>query len=165
MSEELEVEILPCASAEAAVRGTDIVVVATNTTGHRDLIAYRGAWMEAGQHVNSIGSTGGNLREIDPETFRRATRIGMDSVVQVEGESGDAIAALEEHAYDAARVIELKDLVANGRVDRGAADAITLFKSVGSAVQDVMAGWAVYREALRLGRGTEIDDFLELKRF
>ncbi len=164
MGKELGVEILPCATPEEAVRGTDIVVVATNTTGHGDLIAYRGAWMEPGQHVNSIGSTGGPLREIDPETFRRAQRIGMDSIAQVEAESGDAIAALSEHAYDAARVVELKDLVAAGRIDRGAEDAITLFKSVGSAVQDVMAGWAVYREAQRLGRGAEID-FLELKQF
>lgn len=165
MGEELGVEILPCENAEEAVRGTDIVVVATNTTGHSDPIAYRGAWMETGQHVNSIGSTGGKLREIDPDTFRRAQRIGMDSKIQVEGESGDAIAALEERAYRASQVVELKDLVAGGRVDRGADESITLFKSVGSAVQDVMAGWAVYREALRLGRGTEIDDFLELKQF
>ena len=121
--------------------------------------------MEAGQHVNSIGSTGGQLREIDPETFRRAARIGMDSILQVEGESGDAIAARAENAYESDRVVELKDLVSRGRVERGGDEAITLFKSVGSAVQDVMAGWAVYREAQRLGRGTEIDDFLELKRF
>ncbi len=165
MSRELGVEIEPCERPDTAVAGADIVVVATNTTGHRDPIAYRGAWMEPGQHVNSIGSTGGTLREIDPETFRRAQRIGMDSKVQVEGESGDAIAALEERAYEAERVVELKELVAGGRVDRGPAEAITLFKSVGSAVQDVMAGWAVYREARRLGRGTEIDDFLELKEF
>ena len=165
MSGELGVAITPVETPEAAVRGTDIVIVATNTTRAADPIAYRGAWMEAGQHINSIGSTGGGLREIDPETFRRAQRIGMDSKIQVEGESGDAIAALEEGAYRADQVIELKTLVAAGQVDRGPAVSISLFKSVGSAVQDVMAGWAVYREARRLGRGTEIDDFLELKQF
>ncbi len=165
MGDTLGVSIEAAASGEEAVRGTDIVIVATNTTGHADPIAYRGAWTEPGQHVNSIGSTGGGLREIDPETFRRADRIGMDSKLQVEGESGDALAALAESAYRDDQVIELKDLVAGGCVDRGDDPAISLFKSVGSAVQDVMAGWAVYREALRMGRGVEIEDFLELKQF
>lgn len=163
-SAELGIEVEAAADPESAVRGADIVVVATNTTGRGDLIAYRGAWMEPGQHVNSIGSTGGNLREIDPETFRRADRIGMDSIVQVEGESGDAIAAREARAYSEASLAELNDLVAAGRVARDP-DEITLFKSVGTAIQDVMAGYAVYREALRLGRGRELGDFLEHKQF
>ncbi len=160
----LGIEIEAAPDAESAVRASDIVVVATNTTGRGDLIAYRGAWMEPGQHVNSIGSTGGPLREIDPETFRRADRIAMDSKLQVEDESGDAIAAREAEAYSDERVVELTDLVTAQRSERRA-DEITLFKSVGTAVQDVMAGYAVYREALRLGRGTEIGDFLEHKEF
>ncbi|NIP97705.1 MAG: ornithine cyclodeaminase family protein, partial [Akkermansiaceae bacterium] len=99
MSQELGVAIQPVARPEDAVAGVDIVVVATNTTGRGDLIAYRGAWMETGQHVNSIGATGGKLREIDPECFARADRIGVDSRVQVEGESGDAVAAVEAGAW------------------------------------------------------------------
>lgn len=163
MADELGVTIDAVASPEDAVGDTDIVIVATNTTGHADLIAYRGEWMEAGQHVNSIGSTGGQLREIDPETFRRAHRIAMDSKAQVEDESGDAVAALAENAYPAARVVELKELV-DGLTPARAADEITLFKSVGTAIQDVMAGYAVYQEALRQERGHEVD-FLEHKRF
>lgn len=163
MAGELGVAIEAVASAEEAVGDTDIVIVATNTSGHADPIAYRGAWMEAGQHVNSIGSTGGKLREIDPETFRRADRIAMDSRLQVEEESGDALAALAEDAYPADRVVELKELVGGPAPARKAGET-TLFKSVGTAIQDVMAGYAVYREALRQGRGQRLD-FLEHKRF
>jgi len=162
--EALQIEIEVAPDPESAVSGVDIVVVATNTSGRDDLVAYRGAWMEPGQHVNSIGSTGGPLREIDPDTFRRAHRIGMDSVVQVEEESADAVAAREAGAYPEDRIVALADLVAAGRVARGP-DEITLFKSVGTAVQDVMAGYAVYREAVRLGRGRELGEFLEHKQF
>ena len=89
MSELLGINLSAVTTPEEAVSGVDIVVVATNTTGVGDLIAYRGRWMETGSHVNSIGSTGLQLREIDAETFQRAERIVVDSRVQMEGESGD----------------------------------------------------------------------------
>ncbi len=164
MSAEFEVDVRAADSAEDAVRGSDIVVVATNTTGRGDLIAYRGAWFEDGQHVNSIGATGGHLREIDPSAFERAERILVDTAVGVKEESGDALAALEAGTWDSAKIVELPAAVAGVAV-RDSALQRTLFKSVGTGVQDVMAGFCVYEQALRLGLGTEIESFLEHKLF
>lgn len=165
MSATLGITIDAVSSPESAVNTMDIVIVATNTTGHGDLIAYRGAWMEAGQHINSIGATGGKLREIDPPCFARADRIQIDSLEQVRGESGDAFAALEHGAWDEGKMVEMADIVAGQAVARDSAEQVTLFKSVGTAVQDVMAGFAIYEQARRLGIGTDIPEFLEHKRF
>tara|TARA_Y100000590_G_scaffold353679_1_gene406692 strand:- start:1568 stop:2548 length:981 start_codon:yes stop_codon:yes gene_type:complete len=162
MSASLNFEIRSVSTPEEAVSGTDIVVVATNTTGQGDLIAYKGEWMESGQHINSIGATGGKLREINPECFSRANQIGVDSEFQVKAESGDAIAAVETGAWDSKKIEELTSLVTKPFNREN--DHITLFKSVGTAVQDVMSGYAVYQEAKRRGLGKEIN-FLEHKLF
>lgn len=162
MSEILDIEIQAVSEPEQAVIGTDIVVVATNTSGQGDLIAYKGKWMEPGQHINSIGATGGKLREIDPECFARADHIGVDSEFQVETESGDAIEAVSVGTWERRKIEELTSLVSKSF--RREPEQITLFKSVGTAVQDVMSGYAVYQEAKRRGLGKEIH-FLEHKLF
>lgn len=74
--------------------------------------------MTAGQHVNSIGSTGLQLREVDPETFARADRVVTDSRVQLEAESGDVHAARQAGTYDRAKVTELKKVAAGCASDR-----------------------------------------------
>lgn len=165
MSDRLGIRLEPVATPEQAVADAEVIVVATNTTGVDDLIAYRGQWMTAGQHVNSIGSTGRQLREVDPETFARADRIVTDSRIQLEAESGDLHAARQADTYDRAKVTELEDVVAGHVQGRTAADEITLFKSVGTAIQDVAAGFAVYQEAVRQGLGQDVGEFLELKTF
>ncbi len=165
MSEQLGINLSAVNTPEEAVSEVDIVVVATNTTGVGDLIAYRGKWLETGSHVNSIGSTGLQLREIDAETFQRAERIVVDSRVQMEGESGDLKAAMAARTYDRAKVTELKEVVAGRAPGRTGPDEITLFKSVGTAIQDVAAGFTVYKEAVRQGLGQDVGEFLELKTF
>lgn len=165
MSDRLDIRMEAVDTPVEAVADAEAIVVATNTTGVGDLIAYRGQWMVAGQHVNSIGSTGGQLREIDPETFARADRIVTDSRVQLEAESGDLHAARQAGTYDRSKVAELKDIVAGRLPGRTESDETTLFKSVGTAIQDVAAGFAVYREAVRQGLGQDVGEFLELKTF
>ncbi len=164
MSAQLGVTVQSADSAEAAARGSDIVVVATNTTGHSDNIAYYGEWMEDGQHINSIGATGGHLREIDPQAFANADRILMDTIVGVKEESGDSFAAIDAGTWDDNKIIELPQVL-DGMLARESDNQATLFKSVGSAVQDVMAGFAVYEQARALGLGRDIDNFLEHKIF
>ena len=88
-----------------------------------------------------------------------------DSRVQMEGESGDLKAAMAAGTYDRAKVTELKEVVAGRAPGRSGADEITLFKSVGTAIQDVAAGFAVYKEAVRQGLGQDVGEFLELKTF
>jgi len=165
MGPELDVDIRVADSPEACVRSAEIVVVATNSFGRPDPIAYRGAWMEPGVLVDAIGSTSTFLREIDTDTFQRAECIVVDSKIQVEEESGDAKAAVSEGKYDRAKVEDLKEVLVGKTPGRTNARQMVLFKSVGTAVQDVMAGFAVYEEAIRQGRGQDIGEFLELKMF
>lgn len=165
MGPELGVDVRAVDSPEACVRGADIVVVATNSFGRPDPIAYRGAWMEPGVLVDAIGSTSTFLREIDADTFQRAEWIVVDSKVQVEEESGDVQAALSEGKYDRAKVGDLKEVLGGQAQGRTSAQQMVLFKSVGTAVQDVMAGFMVYEEAVRQGRGQDIGEFLDLKTF
>jgi ornithine cyclodeaminase/alanine dehydrogenase-like protein (mu-crystallin family) len=166
MSRELNLPVSACDSPESCVEEADIVVVATNTTGKGDGIAFRGGWARSGMHINAIGSTMPKLREIDAESFDRAGRIVIDcQTKQLEDESGDVIDALAHDKYDRDKVIELQEVVAGRAAGREADEQITLFKSVGTAVQDVASGYAVYQEARRLGIGSEVPDFLELKTF
>jgi alanine dehydrogenase len=166
MSAELNIPIEPKASPAECVRGADIVVVATNTTGRAAAIAYEGKWSEPGMHINAIGSTMPRLREIDPDAFARSDRIVVDTILkQLEEESGDVIAAIKEGKLPREQVFELKDVIGNRVPGRANDSEITLFKSVGSAIQDVAAGFVVYEEAVRQKRGRDVGEFMSVKRF
>ena len=160
----LELEIKPVETPEAAVADCSTVVVATNT-GHDGPCAYRGEWLETGQHVVSIGSTSPFLREIDPETFARADTVVFDTVPgQFFDESGDLMAIEDEALKD--RLLgcpTLPQIVVDG-IDRTDSD-ITLFKSAGAATQDVAAAKAIYDTALELGLGRDIGSLAEPKFF
>jgi ornithine cyclodeaminase/alanine dehydrogenase-like protein (mu-crystallin family) len=88
----------------------------------------------------------------------------VDSKVQVE-ESGDVKAAVSEGKYDRAKVVDLKEVLVDNAQGRTSVQQMVLFKSVGTTVQDVMAGFVVYEGAVRQGRGQDIGEFLDLKTF
>ena len=79
--------------------------------------------------------------------------------------TGDLKAAMAAGTYDRAQVTELKGVVTGRAPGRSGTDEITLFKSVGTAIQDVAAGFTVYKEAVRQGLGQDVGEFLELKTF
>ncbi len=124
------------ASPEEAVRGADVVVVAVNS----QVPVLIGRWLSPGTHVNAIGATRPGWRELDDEVLARA-RLYVDSRDAATKESGDVIAAREV-------VAEIGAVVAGVDPGRGSAAEITLFKSVGVAVEDVAAAALVY-EAYR----------------
>ena len=165
MSRELQVDIQAVEAPELAVTDVDIALAATNTFGRPDPIAFRGAWIRPGMHVNSIGSTMPQLREVDTDTFGRADLLVVDNREGCLHESGDVIQAIAEGKYDPERVPELTDLVGGKARRRTSADQITVFKSVGTSLQDLAAGYAVYKEAVRRQAGQEIGEFLEAKFF
>jgi alanine dehydrogenase len=140
-----DVEAVPMSEPAQALAGAAIVVVATNTgsTGP----ALLGEWLDApGVHVNSIGSTLPHQREIDPEVWARSDRIVIDAAVLL-AESGDAIAARAAGTLDEDRISLLGDVVAGtepGRVHEGER---TLYKSVGSAIQDLSLAIRAYERA------------------
>lgn len=161
---QLGLDIVPVASPHEAVAGQSIVIAATNT-GHDGPCAYFGEWLEPGQHVVSIGSTSPFLREIDPLTFERADVVVFDThVEQFFEESGDLMAVTDPALRD--RLLSsptLPQLVAEG-VQRGA-DDITLFKSAGAAVQDIVAAKSVYDVARKAGLGRDLGELVEPKFF
>jgi len=120
-------------SAEQAVRGADVVVVAASSTTP----VLQGRWLSPGAHVNAIGATRPNWRELDDDLVTTA-RVFVDSREAATRESGDVIAAKRE-------VTEIGAVVSGAAQGRRNEQEITLFKSVGVAVEDVAAAALVLR--------------------
>jgi len=123
------------ASAEEAVRGADVIVVATAATTP----VLMGEWLSPGAHINAVGATRPNWRELDDEALRKA-RLYVDSREAAMKESGDIIAA--GHIF-----AEIGEVIAGLKSGRTSDEEITLFKSVGVAVEDIAAADLVYRKA------------------
>ncbi len=120
-------------TAADAVRGADVVVVATSA---RTPVLH-GRWLPPGTHVNAVGATRPEWRELDDELVTRA-RVYVDSREAATKESGDVLAACEA-------VAEIGEVVTGVRPGRQSAEETTLFKSVGVAVEDVAAAALVYQ--------------------
>ena len=123
-------------SAEEAVRGADVVVVVT--TSKTPVLL--GRWLAPGAHVNAVGASRPDWRELDDDVVSRA-RIFVESREAASRESGDVIAAGRIDA-------EIGEVFSGKAKGRTSADEITLYKSVGVAVEDMAAADLVYRAAL-----------------
>jgi len=128
------------ASAEEAVRGADVVVVATTS----QTPVLEGAWLAPGTHVNAVGAPRPTWRELDDDALRKA-KLYVESREAAMLESGDVIASGRIFA-------EIGEVVMGTRPGRQSPDEITLYKSVGVAVQDVVSAELVYRKARAAGR-------------
>jgi ornithine cyclodeaminase/alanine dehydrogenase-like protein (mu-crystallin family) len=118
-----------------------------------------GQWLKPGIHINAVGSTLPNLRELDDATIRMCDLIVVDSKDQVTKESGDIILPLASGVLKAEKIHDLWELV-KGAVARRHDEEITIFKSVGTALQDLIAARTVYRLARKKGIGVELGDLL-----
>ena len=126
------------ATAEAAVRGADIVVVATSAQSP----VLEGRWLSKGAHVNAVGATRPNWRELDDDLMAQA-RVFVDSKEAATKEAGDVIAARQE-------VVEIGAVIAGKAEGRRNDEEVTVFKSVGVAVEDVVSAKLVYDGHLSL---------------
>ena len=127
-------------TAEEAVRGADVVAVATSS----QTPVLSGAWLAPGTHINAVGAPRPTWRELDDEALRKA-KLYVEQREAATRESGDVIAAGKIFA-------EIGEVVAGTKPGRQSPDEITLYKSVGVAVQDVVSADLVYRKALQAGR-------------
>lgn len=157
MSAQLGVDVNAVDSAEAAVRGADIVITVTSS---REPVLH-GEWLKPGVHVNAVGANRAEARELDDAVLSRSVIVCVDSIEQAKIEAGDLIAPIERGVLSWERVRELGGVVAGqvagqvaGRVSR---DDITLFKSLGIALEDVAVGAWVYEQARAQKLGAEID--------
>jgi ornithine cyclodeaminase len=136
--------------AASCVRGADIVC--TVTASHEPVL--RGEWLAAGAHVNAVGASQPDARELDTEAVLRA-RLFVDRRESAIAESGDVLIPIAERAIDLGHVLgELGEVLLGAILGRQAADDVTLFKSLGLAIEDVAAARHIHERAIARGTGT-----------
>jgi ornithine cyclodeaminase len=142
------VRVTAAPSAEAAVRGADVICCATTSSEP----IFSADWVAAGAHVSAVGSFRKGMIELPPEIFARAALVAVDSREAVLEEAGDLVAALERGLLTDEGFVEIGTIEAGWAASRDP-DAITVFKSVGLAIQDVAAAELVMANLDRPGSG------------
>jgi ornithine cyclodeaminase len=141
-------------SAEEAVRGADVVVTATSS---REPVLDR-EWLAPGAHVNAVGASMPSAREIDVATVA-ASALFCDSRESLRNEAGEFMLALKEGAIageDHVRA-ELGEVLAGQAPGRQSEAELTLFRSLGLAIEDLAAAQLAVQNARAHGIGTEVE--------
>jgi len=136
-------------SAESLVSQADVLTVATSSA--TPIIS--GEWLKEGTHINAIGSHAPKMRELDTPTVQRS-KVVVDSLPACQAEAGDFLIPIAENAWSWDKVYaELGELTSGKKPGRTSPSEITLFKSVGLALQDVSTAAFVFEKAVRLSAG------------
>lgn len=153
MSEALGIDVSVAASADEAVHHADIVVTATTSIGP----VFDCSSVRPGTHINAVGAHTPRTRELGSDLMTRA-RIFAETRAAMFGEAGDVLIPIGEGRFDQSHVIGEIGEVVSGRVSgRLGPHDITVFKSTGVAVEDIVAAKLVYERALASGTGTHVD--------
>jgi ornithine cyclodeaminase/alanine dehydrogenase len=155
MSEICQTEVVPTSHPEVAAEKKDIVITATTS---REPVL-NGNWLAQGAHINAIGSNFLGKAELDVAAIRRSAAVVVDSKDQARLEAGDFQQALEEGSLHWSNVRELGEVVIGRYTARKRPQDITLFKSLGIAVEDVAVAARVFAKARAEGVGTVIADW------
>lgn len=153
MRSQTSLEVVPVASPQDAVRGADVVLCAARSRDESPVL--RGEWLEPGMTVVSIGSTLPEQREVDEQVLARAHLIVADMVEEVAHDTGDLLAAHRADVDVSSKLVSLSDFVSGKAVRQNAAD-IVVYKSVGSALQDVVTAEMLLARAREQGVGTPL---------
>lgn len=153
MSERCRVEVEPAPRPEAAAQNKDIVITATSS---REPVLM-GSWLAEGTHLNVIGSNFLAKAEVDPVTVRRAATIVVDSKDQARLEAGDFVQPLEAGAIHWSDIHELGQVIVGRYPGRVRPEDITLFKSLGIALEDIAVAAKVVAEAKAQGVGRVVE--------
>lgn len=151
-SDQLGIEVADSPTAEAAVRGADLVV--TMTTSHTPVL--EADWVEPQALIVAAGSNYQHRAEIPVEVIERAQTVVVDQIAGAKLESGDLIQAAAAGKFDWSEAIELGDVVI-GKWERPERPGITLFESHGLALWDIAAASAVVAAARNRGTAEEIE--------
>ena len=145
--------IEPVDGVEAAVRGADIIVTATTATGP----ILKREWLSPGAHLNVVGSSIPTTREVDSATMA-ASSLFVDRRESTINEGGDYLFALREGAIGADHIkAEIGELLIGAHPGRTSPDEITLFKSLGLAIEDLASAQHLYLKAKETHFGVWID--------
>jgi ornithine cyclodeaminase len=144
--------VRPAGTAEEAVRGADVIVLATSSATPM----VRSEWVGTGTLVISLGAYRPEMREMDPVLVARA-RVIVDSRAAALVEAGDIVQGIRDGRFSAAHIAGEIGEVLLGRIrGRRSPDEVVIFKSLGMAVEDVAAAHLAYRRAREKGMGRGI---------
>lgn len=139
-------------SVEAALRGADLIVTATNSAE----ALVRREWVSEGAHLNAVGACTPSARELDAATVA-ASSLFVDRVESAAKEAGDYLRAVEEGVVGPGHIrAELGEVLDGTKPGRTSDDEITLFKSLGLGVEDLAAARYLYDKAKETGAGTRV---------
>jgi ornithine cyclodeaminase/alanine dehydrogenase-like protein (mu-crystallin family) len=140
------IDVTAVASAEAAVREADIVCCATTSTAP----VFDAAWLRPGAHVNGIGAYRLDMVELPPALFGLASMVTVDARAAAMAEAGDVVAAIGRGLLAEVDLVEIGSIGRDWVASRDS-EAITVFKSVGLAIQDVAAAELIVERLLDHG--------------
>ena len=149
MSELCQTEVVPVPRPEMAAEKKDIIITATSS---REPVL-NGHWLAEGAHINAVGSNFLGKAELDTEAVRRCAVVVVDSKDQARIEAGDFQQPLEDGSLRWADVRELGQVIVGRYPARRHPQDVTLFKSLGIAVEDVAVAARVYARAQAEGVG------------
>jgi alanine dehydrogenase len=141
------------ATAREAVEEADVVCTVTSS---REPVL-QGEWLRPGTHVNAVGASLPTARELDSRAVARA-RVYVDRRESAAKEAGDLLIPQAEGAIGPGHVVgEIGEVLTGGATGRQSEDEITVFKSLGLAVEDVAAARHIHDRARALGQGSWVD--------
>lgn len=152
LSDSTGVAVVPAESAEATVRGSDLI--GTVTTAAQPL--FEADWLEPGTHINAAGSNALIRQEVSEAALKRCELICVDSVPTALAESGDLLPLLEKGRLHARQLVELGDVIVGRHPGRTSPQEITVFESQGMAIQDLAVALRVLAAAEQAGLGVEL---------
>ena len=150
--ERLGVDVQAVDSAQECVEGADIVIAITSA---REPVVL-GDWLAKGSHVNAAGGNHWQRREIDEAAVLRSELIVVDDLEQAKVECGDLMWLEARGSFRWGMAHELSDVVAGRVPGRISQEGVTLFESMGVALEDIAAADLVYRKAKEQGIGVEL---------
>ncbi|NFN87360.1 ornithine cyclodeaminase family protein [Clostridium sporogenes] len=151
---QYDTAILGVNSSDEAIKDADVITVVTTATSP----VFDGRNVKEGTHINGVGSYMKHMQELDEYIIARADKIYLDSKEAVLSEAGDFIIPLEKGIIKEDKITgELGQVVSQTIDGRKTEKEITLFKSVGIAVQDIVTAYKIYEKALQNKVGKEVE--------
>jgi alanine dehydrogenase len=153
MESQTETRLVGSDSAELAVANADLIVLATSATTP----VVQSEWIRHGAHIVSVGACRPNQREMDPALLARG-RLFVDSRAAALLESGDVVMGISEGHFRPSHIVgELGEVLVEKIEGRRSPRDVTIFKSLGLAVEDLVAAEMVYARAIQQDVGEEIE--------
>jgi len=147
------IPVHPASDATEVVKHSDILVTATTSKTP----VFSGKDLRPGMHINAIGAYLPTMREVDEETIRQATLV-VDTFEGCLAEAGDLLIPMQAGKFNEASIYaDLGDLVTGRKKGRKSSEEVTLFKSVGFAMEDLVVAQKAYQKATQEGKGRWVE--------